>query len=234
MIDFRLVHPFGCLSVLLAGLLVTSCAPRLAIDIQNDGALDLTVSGELSERANQAFQNAAGGAAPLETLDTKECTRRLEAAGFTSVSTISTSARSLRFTARHLSPNTLFGQIYTVSLDQKKAEMKLDRHSLSQIIALMGSETMDYLDLLMAPALTGEILTQEEYTDQLASFWGKNLAMEMSTSNLILTLACPEPVQSARIEPSGTVETTGKTARFSIPLSAILIMDQPLRLSVQW
>jgi hypothetical protein len=121
-----------------------------------------------------------------------------------------------------------------VDLQGKSLSLSLTRDSIGEIIALLPPETKDYLDILMAPVFTGEILTPGEYKEVIGAAYGKTLASELDAAALSITLHTPGPAKTVRA-PS-PIQSSLKTgaATIVIPLTTILVLEQDISITVTW
>jgi hypothetical protein len=110
-----------------------------------------------------------------------------------------------------------------------RLSVTLDRNSGPRIIALLSAEAVDYLSALMAPVVTGEDLSREEYLKLVASVYGKAIADEIAAARLSLSVDFPGPLQSVR---GGTF--SGRRAEFLVPLADLFVLDRPLEYEARW
>jgi len=105
----------------------------------------------------------------------------------------------------------------------------LDRNIAPRILAQISPEAVDYLSALMAPAATGEALSRGEYLSLVESIYGKAIASEIAASRVTAAITLPETVKSVK---GGT--SSGREARFNIPLTDLLVLEQPLDYEITW
>ena len=79
----------------------------------------------------------------------------------------------------------------------------------------MDEEVQSYIDLLMAPVFSGESMPLSEYSDLISSVYGQQIADELLSSHLTITLTLP-----------------GKSQSFDVPLSQLLTVSDKLEFSV--
>jgi len=106
----------------------------------------------------------------------------------------------------------------------------LDRSSAPRLLTQIAPEAVDYLSALMAPAATGEALSKEEYLALVESVYGKALASEIAASRVTAVITMPNTVKS--VKGGGTY--SGREARFSIPLTDLLVLERPLGYEITW
>jgi hypothetical protein len=110
-----------------------------------------------------------------------------------------------------------------------RLSITLDRSSGPRIIALLSTEVADYLSALMAPVVTGEQLSQEEYLNLVVSVYGKAIADEIAAAQLFIAINFPGPLQSVR---GGTF--SGRRAEFLVPLVDLFVLDKALEYEARW
>lgn len=227
---FAIVAPLA----LVAAFSLIGCAPTVRVHINPDGSGSGTFTGALGTASAAVIGRVTGEDSPLSAVDAEEITANLRAAGMIGDAKVSVSDTSLSIDYTVPSLDGLLDRAVTLDIEEKKLSLTLSRESVNEALSLMPTDTRDSLELLMAPVFTGETLSLAEYEDIMAATYGKNLADELRSSVFVLSVECPEPVRSLSIQPPGTAAKTGKTARFSIPLPVLLVMNSPVSLQVTW
>ena len=127
---------------------------------------------------------------------------------------------------------------------EKTLNIRLTRGNVRQIADLLPAELFAYSDLFMAPVLTGEQLSENEYTALIGAAYGPRAEQEMREAVFTLTAECPAAVTEATAliqtgagfqdAPDIQVETNGGQVCFRIPVARLLCLTQPVSLSVRW
>ncbi len=232
----------------MAAILLAGCSPRAVLDLSRlDGGAPLAVSFDASlSPASEALTRKLTGSADKALFDGPAIARGLESAGLTAVSVkVSGSALSVSAAARSL--EDLLKGAFTADSGAKTLRLRLDRAAVNAAADLLPPSTRDYLDLLMAPALTGEVMDAEEYRDLTAAAYGKTVAGELDAARFGLTVRAPARITAASVTtagpagsagsagPAGTVASfSADTAAFTIPLITLLTLEEPLSLEVRW
>jgi hypothetical protein len=107
--------------------------------------------------------------------------------------------------------------------------LRLDRQNAPEMLALLSEEVSAYLTALLAPAATGEALSQAEYLDLVASIYGRPLADEIAAARITAALDFPRPITAIR---GGTSQ--GNRASFDLPLLDLLVLESPLSYAISW
>jgi hypothetical protein len=105
----------------------------------------------------------------------------------------------------------------------------LDRDSAPRILSLLSEEVTAYLAALMAPAVTGEVLSRADYLEQVGWIYGRTVANEIAAARITVRIDFPGPISSIR---GGTF--SGAQARFELPLADLLVLEKPLEYEVRW
>jgi hypothetical protein len=105
----------------------------------------------------------------------------------------------------------------------------LDREMAPQLLAMISADVRDYLSALFAPAATGDPLSKAEYLELVGDIYGKALADEIAAAEIAVTIGFPGPIRSVK---GGTFQ--GSSAFFTVALTDILVLENPLEYEVVW
>jgi hypothetical protein len=105
----------------------------------------------------------------------------------------------------------------------------LNRETSPYILNSLSPEISDYLDALMAPLVTGEELTKNEYLELVSTLYSKAISDEIAGSTIHAAIDFPGTVTSVI---GGAY--SGRRANFDIPLLDLLVLEKPLRFEVAW
>jgi hypothetical protein len=226
------ILPFLFLSML-------SCSARISGPLDARGSAAFTVNMSLQPRMTDLIRrlNAAGGAERANILDSSEIARSLkEAPGVESAA------------LRNSSPNAVDGQVKItrvsdflagntgtkfIEFDQSSSGgscvISINRRSAPEILSMLSFEIRNYLDVLMAPIITGDEISKPEYLELVASFFNKAISDEIASSRINAVIDFPGQVSSVK---GGTF--SGRRVEFNIPLVDLLVLETPLTYEVKW
>lgn len=213
-------------------LLLASCSPRAILTVTNDGAGNAAFDTDMSTTAENVVRRFTGAEANL--FDGEEIKASLSRAEIKVDSVTFPKQSSIALALSFPKLDGLLEKSVAFSKTGRSMTISISADSLRAAMGVMPASVNDYLDLLMAPVFTGEKLTQAEYVDVIRSAYGKTLADELEKSAFTLTVRCPEPIKSAKIDASATYAKEGKQAVFRIPLAALLAMEKPLQAKTEW
>lgn len=142
---------------------------------------------------------------------------------------------SLDFTAklRFSDSSKLFPSMFSFNKD-KSITFLLNRKILNSFLMNIADEDREYLDLLMAPSLQEISMGNEEYIELIANAYGKKIATELKSSILTLSFEAPSKIKKIKTSPKMDYETKETKVVFSIPLTYILVMNEPIKIDITY
>ncbi len=209
---------------------LSSCSPSIRLSVAARPPDAIRFSSELGPAAS-ALARRFGGDAPLFRVE--ETAISLQNAGLVPEKVETPTPTSLRVSATLPALDGLLGAI-TVNRQNRTLTAHMTRESLMRALELAPDGSADFLELLMAPAITGEQISVAEYEQTIASAYGKSVADELRASTCTVTVDCPDPCARATISPVGEGKIQGTAAVFRVPLSALLVLDRPIEIRVTW
>jgi len=237
----HIIRKQAILLLLLLFILVTflSCATRINGTISADGSAAFTTGISLEPGITILLQRLfiAGGQAGRQTLDGPSIAQSMEnAPGITSVSFRNTSHTAIEGQIQISQINDFLaatdGRRF-INFDQSRTggrlTLNINRADSPAILALLSPEITDYLNALMAPIATGEVMSKNEYLAEVASFYNRLIRDEIASSRIRASIDFPGPVTNVR---GGTF--SGRRVNFDIPLIDFLVLETPLSYEVTW
>jgi hypothetical protein len=224
-----------------------SCSGRINGQLVQDGSGTLQVQAGLEPNMIALMRNLSdkSGSQGASVLDAAALNRALQAAPGIASSLLRNSGQekidgSIRIsnignllttgTARFVSYTAPSGAV------PGKLAIHLDRSNAPQVLKQLSPEAEYYLNLLLAPAATGEAISKAEYLEQVELLYSmikgvnaKALAAEIAASRINVAITLPRTVKSVK---GGTA--SGKEARFDIPLIDILVLEKALDYEITW
>lgn len=246
--------------LVLAGFvcLFTSCSPVLKVAVASDGAITYSVESSVSPLIEETVRSFTGAEESLPLFNEAQILQALKSAGLTSAGVQTPSNNSLVVSARiqaasprpSSAPNLgsgsacqdmvpqvsgAIGYCHSTQVGQRKLVLTISPDVLRQAMAIIPQETAEYLDLLSAPILTGERMTDGEYIDLIGVVYGDRVAKELQDARIRILVTAPSPVKSASVSiPSGAVRTQGQYVEFSLGLTELLSSLSRIEFTVQY
>ncbi len=186
-------------------LLCTACTSEITLELKKDGSVDLEFSGAAGN-AFATLMNAANGMAASSDsviFDTNEIEYEMASNGFTNVKAQSKSGKDLTVSMTDKNGKSALFSSGVALVKDGKLTAVLSPQSLVKFYEAADSQTLMFLDMLLAPVFNDEKMSEEEYLEVLASFYGQEIADEMKNCKFRITLKNPDGTQ--------TVQTIGFT-----------------------
>lgn len=238
------------LTVLFA---LTGCGGRLGITARSDGKADLSVVMDTGKAASAMISSimaslypsgstsVASDSAGVFTPERAQALEKSLAGGDAetlSAKALSSSVLSLDATVRDAASQTSASRTgvrfaSVVSVEKHSLTLNLSPATMRALYASMDLQTRSYVDLFMAPVFTGEPMSGEEYTALIASVYGKDLAQEIADARMEITLSAPRGEKAASCS-NADAKLSGRSARFSIPLLDLLVLEEPQAYRITW
>ncbi len=237
MIRLKLLFPL--LLPLTAVILLAACSPSLVITVHPDDSADIAFSANPSPAGSSLTRRVTGAdddATPL--YDRDAVSEGLSGMGIRLETLSFPSGDGLAFSGSVSSLAHIPGGALVRTASPEGITLSLSPESVNAVLGKLPTGTQDILELLMAPILTGEQLSREEYRDILAAAYGERAAEELATASCTIHLRTPQPVRSAVFSGPDSVsvpiEYAGNTVSAAIPLDLLLTLSAPLNLTVSW
>lgn len=228
------------LMAISALFLCVACSPTLSVTVKPDASGSALFAAALSPTADSVVRRFSktksneklNATTPL--FDKNKIVVSLANAGIKTDSVEFPSASSLNLGVSFPHLDGLLDKAVVLENGSRKLTATISRESVTAALAVMPPETVNYTDLFMAPAFTGEKMDRSEYEATIGAAYGKTLAGELKQSVFTLIMHCPSRVTTAKINAPASATSSGSTAVFKIPLSALLVLEQPLIASAEW
>jgi len=229
------------LLLLLFIIVVTflSCATQINGTISADGSAAFNTRMSLEPGITALLHRLfiAGGQASRQTLDGPTIAQSMaNAPGIASVTFSNTSPTAIEGQIQISQINDFLAATdgrrfisFTQSRTGGRFTFNVNRTDSPAILALLSPDITDYLNALMAPIATGEVMTKNEYLMEVASFYNRTIRDEIASSRIRAAIDFPGPVTNVR---GGTF--SGRRVNFDIPLIDFLVLETPLSYEVTW
>ena len=208
-----------------------SCTPKADIKItaSNDVFLSVDISPSVATKkllkSLSSFASDSAFSEKEEDISNVKTEDGIEIIKLKKTSSLDFSAK-LRFS----DSSKLFPSMFSFNKD-KSITFLLNRKILNIFLMNIADEDREYLDLLMAPSLQEISMGNEEYIELIANAYGKKIATELKSSILTLSFEAPSKIKKIKTSPKMDYETKETKVMFSIPLTYILVMNEPINIS---
>jgi len=219
-------------------VLFLSCEARIEGSMAADGSASLTVNTGLFTRTAALIQNLFNAAGQDgQALDGPAIAGSMAGApgmAFVELRNTSSAALSGQIRISQISEFLSAGGERGFITFQKqgaggRCEINIDRNNGYKILSLLSPQINDYLNALMAPIVTEEIIKKDEYLVLISTFYNRSIADEIFRSTIRASIDFPGRVTSVK---GGTF--SARRAVFNIQLIDLLVLEEPLKYEVIW
>lgn len=192
------------LIVLAVCTLFTGCTSEINLELKKDGSVDVVFSGSAGKAFAAMIASATGTSTGSSTgatnviFDTKEIEYEMSSNGFSQVKASSKKGSDLTVTMTDKNGKSALFTSEVVNVKDGKLNASLSPQSLVKFYKAADNQTVMFLDMLLAPIFNDEVMTQEEYLEVLASFYGEEIAEEMKNSSFRITLKNPDGTKTVQ------------------------------------
>lgn len=202
--------------LILSCLVLTGCTADVKLELKKDGNVQVSFKGGAGQAFTKMIQAATGTGgtgADLEIYDTKEIAKELSKSGFSNVQVNSNKADISVSMTENTGKSFLFSS-GILKKTEGELSTELNPKNLAAFYSTADDQIVMILDLLLAPVFNDEEMSENEYLEILASFYGEGIAKELKESTIKITL----------------VNANGKKVNQTVPLVKLLCLAESISL----
>lgn len=200
------------LAVLIGMFTCVSCDSEVKIDLKKDGNVALKFSGTFGDGLSKLVNSISDDDV---VFDTKAITYELSKSGFVDVIVTARGKKSLEITMNERGQKSYLFTSGMLSTKGNKVSLKLSPETLEKFYSFCDEQIVLYLDLLLAPVFNSEKMSEAEYLETIAAFYGQSVADEFSKSFIHLTV----------MNPDGKSKTSVLSVAKLLTLNEVLIVE---------
>lgn len=217
-INRKLLYTAGAILVLAAAVLFTGCTSEISLELKKDGSVTVDFDGVAGDAFASLINAAAGGDTSASSQNlvfkTDEIEYEMSQNGFSNVKAVSKNGRGLSVSMTDKNGKSALFSSGVVSTKNGKLGIVLDREKLLNFYNQTDSQTAMFLDMLLAPVFNDEKMSEEEYLEVLASFYGQEIADEIGAADFRITLKNADGTQSIHTIKITKLLTLDETIKF--------------------
>lgn len=170
-----------------------SCSAEIVFEVKKDGNVKISYDGDLSGDFLQFLINQNGKNTELDLgnienteLDVEVLTESLKNSGFENVQILSGKFKNILITMEDKSQKSVL--FYSKLLKMQNGSLSVDfsYENLRNFYENADEQLQSDLDLLLAPVFNDEKMTETEYLETIATFYGEKMASELAESFISL------------------------------------------------
>ena len=208
---------FSIKKIFFAGLLCSlmlfvSCHGDVTIRVKNNNTADYEISLNIGETAESIIKSV-GGHLESDYIDKGPITANLKELGCTDIEVLVNKNKNgstdiyMKFNAPL---KTKAGSLVQYGTNRRNLAVNVSPEKVQGWVKTLPEELMAYVDLLMAPVVEGEIMSEKDYLAAVASVYGDTLAKEIQGGKIKLNIV--PPLKNAR------------ATTYNVPLPELLTM----------
>ena len=169
------------------------CLAEIVFEVKKDGNVKISYDGDLSGDFLQFLINQNGKNTELDLgnienaeLDVEVLTESLKNSGFENVQILSGKLKNILITMEDKSQKSVL--FYSKLLKMQNGSLSVDfsYENLRNFYENADEQLQSDLDLLLAPVFNDEKMTETEYLETIATFYGEKMASELAESFISL------------------------------------------------
>ena len=163
--------------------LFVSCTTEITLTLKADDSVDIQFEGGAGAAFTKMILSASGTETP--GIDTQAVSYELAKAGFENVKAKAQNSNvSISMSDKKHSSYIFTSGLVKFSDDKKHESLKtqITRKSLEDFYNSADEQTRMILDLFLSPVFNNDYMSEEEYLEMLASFYGEPAAKEVQDS----------------------------------------------------
>ena len=218
-------HFFRTLKLIFAAaavlVLCASCTSEITLELKKDGSVDVEFSGSAGNAFAALIKSASGmtlsdatSSSASVIFDTKEIEYEMGSHGFSKVKAVSKKGTDLTVSMTDKNKKSAMFTSGIVSVENGRLSAQLSPQTLVKFYNSADSQTVQFLDMLLAPIFNDEQMNQEEYLEVIEAFYGEDIAQEMKASKFRITLKNPDGSQTVQTVPFVKLLTLDEVLRF--------------------
>lgn len=194
----------------------TGCTSQITLELKKDGSVDVVFEGSAGKAFASLINAAAGSTGQSDSVifDTKEIEYEMARNGFSNVKATAQNGANLTVSMTDKTGKSALFSSGVVSAKDGKLTATLTPQKLQSFYSKADSQTVMFLDMLLAPVFNDEVMTQEEYLEVLASFYGEEVADEIKNADFRITLKNPDGTQTIQKLNLALLLTLNEVVRF--------------------
>ena len=170
-----------------------SCSAEIVFEVKKDGNVKISYDGDLSGDFLQFLINQNGKNTELDLenienteLDVEVLTESLKNSGFENVQILSGKLKNILITLEDKSQKSVLFHSKLLKMQNGSLSVDFSYENLRNFYENADEQLQSDLDLLLAPVFNDEKMTETEYLETIATFYGEKMASELAESFISL------------------------------------------------
>ncbi len=190
----------GCSLAAIVSLLIlaisgamffASCSTEVTLTLKQDDSLDIRFEGGAGQAFAKMISSAAGLSGNSDNdflIDVDAVSYELAKAGFSNVKVNQKKGGAVSIAMNDKKQTSYLFTSKIIKAEKGRLSAAITRKSLEDFYVSSDDQTRMILDLFLAPVFNNEDMSEDEYIEMIASFYGKAAADEVKQSFVTLNL----------------------------------------------
>lgn len=196
----KLFYTAGVVLALAAAVCFTGCTSEISMELKKDGSVSVDFNGVAGDAFASLISAATGGNASASSqnlvFNTEEIEYEMSMNGFSNVKAVSKNGKGLSVSMTDKNGKSALFSSGVVTAKNGKLGIVLSREKLVDFYNKADSQTAMFLDMLLAPVFNDEKMSEQEYLEVLASFYGQEIADEIAAADFRISLKNADGTQT--------------------------------------
>ncbi len=190
----RFRNKFGMTLILffIFSFFLISCTTEVTLTVQKDDSVAINFEGGAGDAFTKMLSSAAGmgdsGQTDAAVIDADAVSYELARAGFENVKIQQKKGGAVQISMNDKKQSSYIFTSGIIKNSKGKLSAAVSRKSLEDFYEAADEQTRMLLDLFLAPVFNDEEMSESEYLEMVASFYGKNAANEVEQSIVKINL----------------------------------------------
>lgn len=185
--------------VFIASLFLTSCTSEILLKQNKDGTINVKFSSVAGEAFVKMVKAAASDDDGNVLIDEKAITKELENSGFVNVEIEKKNVIDINAQMDDFFGNSILINSGLINSTQDDFSANITTDKFVDFYNKADDDLVSILDMFLAPVFNDEQMSESEYIELLASFYGNEVANEIKNSKLKITLESASGKKSSKV-----------------------------------
>lgn len=198
--------------IFAAFIFCSGCTSEITITAKSSNSIEVTFNGAAGKAFAKLINSAAGEESDSVIFDLKQISYELAKNGFSNVKASSQNGMDLRVAMEDNQKASALFSSNILTIQKGKINAWLSPQKLKAFYSSSDEQIAQFLDLLLSPVFNDEVMSEDEYIETIASFYGDDAATEINETNFKITL----------------INLDGSRREKIIPLAKLLSLNEEL------
>lgn len=197
------------LTLVFLTVFLTSCTTEISLKLNKDNSVSIMLSAGAGEAFTKMLMNTTGDNGAI---DEKQVTYELAKAGFTDVVVKVSGKSDVKISMTDKNCSSYLFKSGMLEAKNGKLFLEITRQTLKDFYDSADEQTLNVLDLFLAPVFNDEEMIEKEYLEMVGTFYGESASKEIGGSMVVINIE----------------DSFGDKSNFVLPLSKILSSENSI------